>query len=107
MALSGLTALSVLRATKVFTPAALAVRQAFCEPPTFCLVGLVRKFFARRHVLEGGGMEDEIDAGHGLLEAGLLAHVADEIFELRERLLHLPLLLFVAAEDANLSGGTA
>ena len=33
------------------------------------------------------------------------AHITDEVLEPWERLLHFPLLLFVTAENANLSGG--
>ena len=35
MALTGLTALSVLSATTVFTPASAAARQTWCDPRVF------------------------------------------------------------------------
>ncbi|GIT38245.1 MAG: hypothetical protein Ct9H300mP7_1660 [Verrucomicrobiota bacterium] len=60
--------------------------------------------FRTRHMLECGSMENEINTGHSLLETGFPHDIADDVLELRERLLHLPLFLFVGAEDANSAG---
>ena len=64
-----------------------------------------RIVFGDRHLLHGGGMDDELDAAKRHGEAPLVAHVADEeaeapvAVERRQLLAHLRLLHLVARED--------
>ena len=65
--------------------------------------------FAAGHLLEGGGMEDVIDALHGIFEGALVADVTDVELDLvrhfrhtgLEIVAHVVLFLLVAGEDAD------
>ena len=49
-------------------------------------------------------MKHQIDPTHGAMKPTWIAHVADDVAERWVLARHLPLLLFVAAVDANLFG---
>jgi hypothetical protein len=60
---------------------------------------------ARWNLLQGSGMETEIDAAHGGFDASRIAYIAQIEPQLRIiiALAHIVLLLLVATEDANLA----
>lgn len=66
--------------------------------------GFVGMGFAGGDLFEGGGVEDVIDAVHGLIEAVEVADVANDVMVIGMSAGHFPLFLFVAAEDADLFG---
>ena len=73
------------------------------------LDGLHREEFAARDLLEGGGVEDVVDALHGVFEGALIADVTNIELDLvrhfrhagLEVVAHVVLLLFIAGEDAD------
>ena len=73
------------------------------------LDGLHGEELAGGHLLEGGGMEDVVNALHGVTEGGLVAHIANVELNLighfghtgLEVVTHVVLLLLVAGEDAD------
>ncbi len=75
------------------------------------LDGFHREEFAARYLLEGGGVEDVIDALHGVLKGALVAHVAYVELDFigyfghacLEVVAHIVLLLLVAGEDTYLA----
>ncbi len=75
------------------------------------LDGLHGEEFARRHLLEGGGVEDIVDARHHVAARLQVAHVADVELDLVGHLgiprlilmAHIVLLLLVARKNANLT----
>ena len=104
MALTGCTALSVPRQTTDRTPLALAASRTLEEPITLVCTACMREELAGGHLLERGSMEDQVHAAGGLVDAGVVADVAEEELDPRvvERNAHLVLLEFVTAQHPNL-----
>src|SRR5690606_11405227 len=66
---------------------------------------LHRMEFARRHLLQSGGVKDVINATHDIQYGGRITHIADVELELAAaiRLAHVILLLLIPTEDADLT----
>ena len=65
------------RQTTVRTPLALLASITLELPRTLVLHGLQREELAGRHLLERGGVEHEVDASGGPVDAVVVADVAD------------------------------
>ena len=99
----------MLSASTFFTPWSIAASMTLVAADDVGLDRLDRVVFAGRHLLQRGGVDDDIDAVKGALEPIAIAHVADEVAHRRvppigKHLPHLVLLQLVAAEDDQLFG---
>ncbi len=103
IALTGYTALSVLRHTTERTPAAAAAWITLRLPMTFVRTACVGKNSQRRDLLQRRRVEDEVARPHGVRDAVEVTHVPEEQLAAarRQPTPHLVLLGLVAAEHVD------